>query len=160
MNERTMPKAATLRLLAWGRLWSPLVADEDHAATWQSLGLRGDFDTLRVDFWNTFHAGSPQPPVTLLLHAMLGRDGAAVREDLMRAASYLGLESGEQRLPPDHLAPACEVLALAIEREESVLVDGLRERYFFPWSEQAAAGLAGQPELLSLLQRFTADIAA
>lgn len=78
----------------------------------------------------------------------------------MRAADYLGLEGGERRLPPDHLAPACEVFALAIEREEPVLVTGLRERYLVPWVAEAAARLADLPPMLALVQRFAADIAA
>lgn len=154
------PKAATLRLLAWGRLWSPLAADDEHREAWQALGLPGEFAAQRVAYWNTFHAGTPQPPVTLLLHALLGREGGSVREDLMRAADYLGLEGGERRLPPDHLAPACEVFALAIEREEPVLVAGLRERYLAPWAAEAAARLADLPPMLALVQRFAADIAA
>lgn len=154
------PKTATLQLLAWGRLWSPLADDTSHESAWRELGLPGAFTTIRTSYWNTFHAGNPQPPVTLLLHALLGREGGAVREDLMRAASHLGLEGGDRRLPPDHLAPICEVLAVAIEREERILVDGLRERYLEPWTTAAAARLADTPAMLAMVRHFAADIAA
>lgn len=160
MNGPAAPKALTLRLLAWARLWSPLASDAEHAQAWHELGLPGEFAALRISYWNVFHTGNPQPPVSLLLHALLGRDGAAVREDLMRAADYLGLEGGERRLPPDHLALACEVFALTTEREEPVLVAGLRERYLEPWTEQAAARLADEPGLAALVEHFHVDITA
>ncbi|MFZ1832297.1 MAG: hypothetical protein WAU27_05735, partial [Pseudomonadales bacterium] len=100
----------------------------------------------------------PQPPISLLFHALLRREGSSAREDLMRAADYLDLESGDKRLPPDHLGPACEVFGLAIERQEAALVHGLRERYLRPWAQQARAMLGEHPALLALVDRLAADI--
>lgn len=152
------PKTATLRLLAWGRLWSPLADDATHDEAWRDIGLQDDFASVRTLYWNTFHVGNPHPPVTPIMHALLHRDGGMAREDLMRAAEHLGLQGGERRLTPDHLAPACEVLAVAIEREEQILVDGLRERYLRPWAAQAIARLADVPAMLGMVQRFASDI--
>ena len=147
-----------LRMLAWGCLWSPLATEDEHRRAWAVLELPDRFDDLRLAYCNTFHAGSPQPPVPLLLHALLAREGAAAREDLMRAADFLGLEWGDRRLAPDHLGPACEVFGLAIERQETALVHGLRERYLRPWTERAASALGEQSALLALLGRFAADL--
>ncbi|QDX80078.1 hypothetical protein B9N43_01685 [Denitratisoma sp. DHT3] len=159
MSEQQLNPLA-LRMLAWACLWSPLAENDEHQAAWEVLQLPGDFEDVRVDYWNAFHAGVPQPPVPALFHALLQREGNAVREDLMRAADYLELEWSDKRLPPDHVGPACEIFGLAIEREEPVLIDGLRERYLRPWSRQAQTLLASHPGLLALLERFEADVAA
>ena len=37
-------KDGTLRMLAWARLWSPLSDEATLRATWDALGLAGDFD--------------------------------------------------------------------------------------------------------------------
>lgn len=148
---------ATERFLAWGRLWSPLCAEEEHQAAWQALELPGRFEDIRLDYWNSFHAGIPQPEAPLLLHALLQREGAALREDLLRVADYLELEWSAHRLPPDHLGPVCELFAVAGEREEAVLRQGLCSRYLRPWVEAALARLADGP-LDALLRRFRADL--
>ena len=88
------PKTSTLRLLAWGRLWSPLAGDDEHAEAWHALDLPGDFTTVRIAYWNAFHVGNPQPPVTLLLHGLLGRDGAVRRDVRAWAAATFGLLHG------------------------------------------------------------------
>lgn len=145
-------------MFAWACLWSPLAEDGEHQEAWAALDLPGVFEDVRIDYWNAFHAGIPQPPVPALIHGLLQREGDAVREDLMRAADYLELEWDEKRLPPDHLGPACEVFGLAIEREEPVLVEGLRERYLRPWSQAASLALAGSPALASLVAYFARDV--
>ena len=50
---------------------------------------------------------------------------------------------GTYTLPPDHLGAACESLAVAIEREEDLLVRELVQRYLAPWCGVAAARLPG-----------------
>ncbi|MBK6289693.1 MAG: hypothetical protein IPJ33_01925 [Gammaproteobacteria bacterium] len=157
MSEDRLDPLA-LRMLAWACLWSPLADDAEHQEAWELLALPGVFADVRLDYWNSFHAGSPQPPISLLFHALLRREGSSAREDLMRAADYLDLESGDKRLPPDHLGPACEVFGLAIERQEAALVHGLRERYLRPWAQQARAMLGEHPALLALVDRLAADI--
>ncbi len=159
MTEHQLDPLA-LRMLAWACLWSPLADDDEHQAAWEVLALPGLFADVRLDYWNCFHAGSPQPPVPLLFHALLQREGGSAREDLMRAADYLELEWDDKRLPPDHLGPACEVFGLAIERQETALVGGLRERYLRPWTQQARAMLGERPALLALVERLAVDIAS
>lgn len=151
-------KDGTLRLLAWARLWSPLSDDAMLGATWEALRLTGTFEDVRVEFWNVFHAGIPQPPVPALIHALPPREGSAVREDLLRVAEYLEVEGGEHRLPPDHLGSVCELFALGLEREDPVLITGLRERHLRPWIQAAAVALAGRPALSALLACFADDV--
>lgn len=144
---------------AWARVWSPLVDDELRYAAWQGLELPGDFYELAIAFTNTFHVGSPVPPVALLMHASLGLDGSGVREDFVRAMSYLGVDYEDQgRLPPDHLACACELVALALEAGEPVLVAGLRDRYLLPWLQTARASLA-ETALDDVVGAFAEDVA-
>lgn len=156
--ESPVLKPTTLRMLAWGCLWSPLAEDEDHQDAWTFLELPGSYEAARVEYWNTFHAGVPQPPVPLLIHALLQQEGAGLREDLMRVASYLDVEWGERRLPPDHLGPVCELYGLAMEREEPVLIEGLRTRYLTPWVQAASAALATRPVMADLVRRFSEDL--
>ena len=95
----------------------------------------------------------------LLLHAALGRDGGAVREDWMRVVQHLDLRWKEQTLPPDHLGIACDVIARAIERGESVLIHELRKRYLDPWCAIARERLAGrEDDLARLPEVFSADL--
>lgn len=150
------PKAATVDLLAWSALWSPLTEAELREAAWQALDLPGRFADIAPAYWSTFHAGVPQPPVPTLLHALLGLEGAGAREDWMRAANYLEIGWNAAVLPPDQLGPACEIFALAVEREEPVIVATLAERYLLPWIERAQLVLdaAAEPVLRALLARF------
>ena len=152
------PRPSALRMLAWGCRWSPLADDDEHRETWEVLGLPGCFEDVRIDYWNCFHAGMPQPPVPLLIHGLLRQEGAGVREDLMRVADYLEVECGERRLPPDHLGPVCELYGLAIAREEPVLIEGLRERYLKPWAETALPALADRPAMAMLVRCFVDEL--
>ncbi len=144
------------RLMCWARLWSPLAEDADHDASWVHLELPGEFAALRNQFWNAFHVGNPQPRLPLLLHVLLQREGTAVREDMTRVAQYLELEWSDKRLPPDHLAPVCEMLAMALDEDQPVLVDGLVGRYLHPWLIKAMA--AADADLLPVLDRFQRDL--
>lgn len=151
-------RSGTLRMLAWARLWSPLVDERSRHEAWEALGLPADFESQRLAYWNTFHAGVPQPPVPLQLHALLQCEGGPLRETLLRVAEHLDIGMSAHRLPPDHLAPICELQALAIEREEPVLVDGLANRFLLPWVHAALAALpAGEHGLRALLQAFADD---
>ncbi len=151
-------KDGTLRMLAWARLWSPLSEVATLHAAWEALALPGSYDTACVDFWNTFHAGVPQPPVPLQLHALPGADGSTLRETLLRVAEHLEVETSGRLLPPDHLALACELYALAIEREEPVLVAGLVQRCIAPWSEAARTALQhGDARMTAILEAFQHD---
>lgn len=149
-------KSETLDFLAWSALWSSLTADDLREAAWEALELPGRFEDARVSYWSTFHAGIPQPPIPALIHAMLNLDGASVREDWMRAASYLELTWSHALLPPDQLGPACEIFAMAVEREEPVIVETLSQRYLLPWLEQAQNQLnaKAEPLLAAMLARF------
>lgn len=135
-------RAAALPFVAWARVWSPLAPADWRDEAWQALALPGRFSDCESEFLSTFVVGLPAPPVPLLLHAALGRDGGAVREDWMRVIAYLGLRFGERMLPPDHLGGACEAIAFAIEREERVLIRELVRRYVEPWCGVASERLA------------------
>ena len=125
-------------MIAWSRIWSPLVSNEMRAEAWMALELPGTFAAMQSEYWSLFHVGSPAAPISTLLHAAPGREGGSVREDWMRAAHHLGLRWSDARLAPDRLGVACEVLACAMQREESVLIEELRRRYLLPWCEFAA----------------------
>jgi hypothetical protein len=156
MSEQSLTDA--LPWIAWSRIWSPLVSDELCEDAWQTLGLPDSFARHSAEFWSTFQLGAPAPRVPLLLHAALGREGAASREDWMRAAQHLGLGWNGVHLPPDQLGAACEVYACAIESEEPVLIEELRRRYLLPWCEFARSRLRDSSNLGFLPERFEADL--
>lgn len=154
---------AALPFVAWSRVWSSLAPMAWREEAWQALDLPGRFADCESEFLATFVVGVPAPEVPLLLHAALGRDGGAVREDWMRVIAHLGLRFGERTLPPDHLGAACEVLACAIEREETVLVHELVKRYLEPWCQVAADRLARRERLAAIAARppaFAAQLRA
>jgi hypothetical protein len=154
-----MQKAA-LPFVAWSRVWSPLAREAWREEAWQALSLPGRFADRESAFVSGFVVGLPAPDVPLLLHAALGRDGGAVREDWMRVINHLGLRWNGRFLPPDHLGAACDVLAYAILREESVLSAELRKRYLEPWCAVASERLAGKDHAIaSLPEMFAADLA-
>ena len=126
-----------LLMIAWSRIWSPLVDDDMRAEAWQALELPDSYQHHSTEYWSLFHAGAPQPAVSTLLHAALMADGASAREDWLRVIEHLGLKWNDVHLPPDQLGAACEIFACAIERQESVLVDMLASRYFLPWCDSA-----------------------
>ena len=153
--------SSALAFAAWSRVWSPLPPEAQRAEAWQTLELPAPYPRYRTAFWSTFHAGAPSPRVPLLLHAALGREGAAVREDWMRVIAHLQLRWNQTHLPPDHLGPDCEIYACAIERGEPVLIEELRRRYLLPWCEVASERLgSGADGLATLPARFAADLAA
>jgi len=137
-------RAAALPWIAWSRVFSPLTPGAWRDESWRALEIPSTWAESSVDFWSVFQAGVPSPTVPLLLHTALGRDGSAVREDWMRVMAHLGLSPAETTLPPDHLGPACEILACAVEQEEAVLVRELCSRYLRPWSAVAHRRLAGR----------------
>ena len=149
-----------LTFLAWSRVWSPLVPPAWRAEAWQALGMAGSFEEREAEYWRTFHFGVPSPRVPLLLHAALGRDGGQVREDWMRVFQFLGLRFDGPTLAPDHLGPACEALASALENRDLILVGELRERYLEPWCRVAQARLAPDAHTLAELPAaFATDLA-
>jgi hypothetical protein len=152
---------AALPFVLWARVWSPLAPDSWRQEAWAALGLPASWPTCESDFLRAFVAGWPAPEVPLLLHATLGRDGGAVREEWMRVIAHLDLHFGDRALPPDHMGAACEVLACAIERDETVLVRELLKRYFEPWCEAAIRRLSGRADDLARLPaRFAEDLCA
>lgn len=153
------PGREALPFLLWARIWSQLVPDEERAEAWEILGLPSSFGAQQGAYWNAFHVGIPAAPVSLLFHAALGLDGANVREDMMRVSNYLGLKMTGGRLPPDHLAAACEVFAMVIDRGEPVLAQELARRYFLPWCVYAAQALEeAAPSLRPLAVQFGKDV--
>ena len=157
MNEPSRTDA--LAWIAWSRIWSPVVPDALREEAWRALALPDCIASHDAEFWSTFQLGAPAPRVPLLLHAALKREGAATREDWMRAARHLGLHWDGIHLPPDQLGAACEVYACAVEREESVLIEELRRRYLIPWCDVAKAALDGGSSRLTFLpERLEADL--
>ncbi len=161
MSENDELTQAAMVFVAWSRIWSPLVDDALRREAWQQLGIDGDFDATTGDFLRAFHVALPQPAAPLLMHAALNQDGGTVREDFVRIMEYLDVDYEDTgRLPPDHLACACELLALAIQSDEPVLIQGLRDRYLAPWSASVRPALAGHSVLAGLVDQFAADLAA
>jgi hypothetical protein len=148
---------AALPFVAWSRVWSPLAPAKWRGEAWQALSLPGRFADAEPAFLSAFVVGLPAPDVPLLLHAALGREGGAVREDWMRVIGHLGLRWSERALPPDHIGAACDVLACAIEREEGVLIRELRKRYLDPWCAVACERLAQGDGVIARLPEVFAD---
>ena len=152
-------RAAALGFVAWARVWSPLASREMRTEAWDALELAGAFAEAEADYWATFHVGTPLPRVPLLLHAALGMEGGHAREEWMRVLQFLDLRWQDAVLPPDHLAPGCEALAAAIDREDQVMVRELCGRYLLPWCEQARNRLSADHDvMLSLVERFEIDL--
>ena len=150
-----------LLVIAWSRLWSPLVEESLRAQAWEALELPDDYQHHKADYWSTFHVGSPEPQVSLLLHCALHQEGSGVREDWLRVISYLELSWDDVHLPPDQLGAACETYACAIDREEPMLIDELRSRYLLPWCQAAAESLNQSGSiLLPLVEKFQQDLQA
>lgn len=148
-----------LPFVAWSRVWSPLTSKAWRAEAWDALALPGPFADCESEFLGAFVVGLPAPEVPLLLHAALGRDGGAVREDWMRVIDLLALRWSDKALPPDHLAVACDVLACAAVRDERVLIHALCTRYLEPWCAVASERLAGSHATLARLPAaFEADL--
>jgi hypothetical protein len=151
---------AALPFVAWSRVFSPLAPRAWREEAWQALSLPGNFADSESAFLSAFVIGMPAPTVPLILHATLGREGGAVREDWMRVIAHLELRWNEQALPPDHLGAACDVLACATLREESILICELCQRYLEPWCAVAAERLAGKDDAIAHLPGlFAADLA-
>lgn len=150
-----------LLIIAWSRVWSPLVDEAPRAQAWEALELPDDYERHKADYWSTFHVGSPEPQVSLLLHCALHQEGTGVREDWLRVINYLELSWDDVHLPPDQLGAACEIYACAIEREEPMLIEELRSRYLLPWCEVAGESLSRSGStLLSLVEKFRQDLQA
>jgi hypothetical protein len=148
-----------MMLLNWARVWSPVVPTEWVHAAWRELALPGDPARLEPEFLGAFHYGAPAPLAPLILHHTLNLPGDSTREDWMRVIAWLDLQYGDIRLPPDHLAVACEAVAVARERDENVIVDELLRRYILPWCSIATEKLiAAQSAMAALPQRFAADL--
>jgi hypothetical protein len=129
------------------------------ADAWNILELPGNWSEQESEFISTFHQGVPAPQISLLLHHTLNIPGDRAREDWMRAMSWLKLEWTEARLPPDHLAIACEVLLVANDKSETLLVEELKNRYLLPWCNLASNLLAsGQSPLNGVPEQFRSGI--
>ncbi|GAG41560.1 unnamed protein product, partial [marine sediment metagenome] len=141
------------------RVWSSVAPHELRSEAWEALELPGCFSQVEPAYWSTFHLGTPAPPVPVLLHAALGMEGGHAREEWMRVLNFLGLRWQQGALPPDHLAPGCEALAIAIDREDEVMVSELRERYLLPWCKFAHERLTDDPGTMRVLaERFESDL--
>ena len=152
---------AALPLIAWSRIWSPIIPEDLRAEAWEALELPDKYENHKADYWSTFHSGAPAPKIPTLLHAALNTDGSNTREDWIRVLSHFELEWQDMHMPPDQLGVACEIYACAIEREENFLVSELRSKYLYPWCNFADAMLADEgPVLQELVKQFRADLEA
>ena len=148
-----------MSLLLWARLWSPVAPVEAVCEAWRELDLSGDPEDRQAEFLAGFHHGTPLPVVPLLLHHTLGLSGDSTREEWMRVLAWLDLGFGHIRLPPDHLAIACEVLAVAAGRGERLICEELAGRYLRPWTEIATERLdAAGSSLTELPLRFAEEL--
>lgn len=145
-----------LALLAWARIWSPLADEVAREEAWAALGLPDSFSALSVEYWTLCHG--PGASLPLLLHAALGLDGSATREDWLRVMDHLDLAWDGVHLPPDQLGVACEVFACAIDAAEPVLVRELCARYLLPWCDTALARLPAGSAMGPVLDQFRADV--
>lgn len=151
---------AALPLIAWSRIWSPIVPEDLRAEAWELLELPDTYEKHKTDYWSIFHSGTPAPIVPLLLHAALGTDGSNTREDWLRVLSHFELEWKDMHMPPDQLGIACEIYAYVIEKEEPFLIKELREKYLLPWCTYARAMLAEESSgLTEVVNRFAEDLA-
>jgi TorA maturation chaperone TorD len=77
----------------------------------------------------------------------------------MRVIQHLELRWNEKALPPDHLGAACDILACAITREESLLIRELCKRYLEPWCAVASQRLVRKDDEIAILpEALSADL--
>lgn len=156
-----MASDQSLLMIAWSRIWSPVVEEALRSSAWQALELPDTYENHKADYWSLFHVGNPEPKVSLIMHSGLRQEGSSVREDWLRVISHLGLTWDAVNLPPDQLGAACEIYACAIEREEPVLIQELRERYLLPWCRFALQELTEiNSPLSALAESFAEDLLA
>jgi TorA maturation chaperone TorD len=152
---------AALPMLAWSRIFSLMAPEELRLEAWEALELPKDFEKYRSQFWTTFLVGNPMPVVSLLLHSQLNLEGDPTRADFIQVMTHLGLEWNDMHVPPDQLGAVCEIYACAIEREESVLIRELRERYLLPWCAKTKSQLMlSCPSLVFVPEQFAEDLKA
>lgn len=152
-------RQAAITFGEWAIIWGPIVDKARREAAWRLLELPGPFNTLEQDYWSAFQIGSPQPKISLLLHAALGMEGGHAREEWMRVFQFLSLTWRDSTLAPDHLAPACEALAVAIEHGDDVLMTEICHRYLMPWCERARETLQQDgSNMLAVAERFESDL--
>lgn len=152
---------AALPMLAWSRIFSVMAPEDLRQEAWEALELQEDFEKCRSEFWTTFLVGNPTPVVSLLLHSELNLEGDPTRAAFIHLMTHLGLEWDDMHVPPDQLGAVCEIYACAIEREESVLISEIRERYLLPWCAKAKSQLMlSCPSLVFLIDRFAEDLKA
>lgn len=152
MSEVTLQ--AALPFIAWSRLLDlnaeTQVADE----AWQSLnlpGTAGDFLGALRDLLSR--------RVSLDVSDYVAGGGVAVDEQLCDIRDRLDLPWDGVRLPQEHVAAVTEILACAIERDESEAVAVLCQRLLLPWCERAeAVALREQPALGFLFEDFAQDL--
>ena len=147
---------AALTFAEWAVIWSPVVDKDRRIDAWRLLELPGDFENLEPEYWSAFQIGSPQPEVSLHLHSALDMEGGHAREEWMRVFQFLGLTWKDSTLSPDHLAPACEALAVALEHDDDVLVSELCHRYLLPWCERALEALG--PSMKAVAEQYQSDL--
>jgi TorA maturation chaperone TorD len=152
---RSMPKNNAVVMLAWARLWSPLADDVVREDAWTRLGLPGSFAAASADYWSLCHG--PEAAAPALLHAGLGREDAALREDMLRVMEHLGLVWDECHVPPDQLGVACDVLAYAIDAEETALVRELCAHYLLPWCDAMQERISADSPIAELVAEFRSD---
>lgn len=142
--------------LHWAMLFSPLRDDDLAADAWQALELPGEFSVIATDFNRHFVLDYPAPKASLMFSSLLQREAGACREEWMRIAAHLDIERTGPSLPPDHLALACEIVAHAITRNETLLLRGIAERYLLPWI-QAAQSACEEKTLREMLGKLRDD---
>ena len=151
-------------LRSWAHIWSPVAKDEPRVTAWELLGLPQSYNSLKADYWSTFHIGNPQPMIPLILGPALGMDASGAREDWLKIFNFLNVEWNDMHLFPDHLGVACDALNIACEQQQTVLAREMIQRYLLKWCERAAALLdepeAGESAMAEIVNLFEEDLQA
>jgi len=150
-------------MLLWARLWSPLLDRNEFEAFAAQQELPQAVQRGYESVFNLFHAGFPAPAVSCLMHVSLNQDGGRVREDIVRVLSFMELQWSEHRLPPDHIAVLCDILAALLYEQQYPLANLVLERYILPWLDCAQLQLEGMepnPAAIEFLGYFNEDIEA
>lgn len=162
LTDETSPTERYLvdTFLLWAKLWSPFMDREQFQRSAQQQDLSEPVQHSYDAIFNLFHVGFPAPTVSALMHASLNQDGGRVREDIVRILSFMDLQWSEQRLPPDHIAVLCDILAALVYERQLPLANLLLERYILPWltiSNDQLGSIAGTELVSEFLSTFASD---
>lgn len=152
MTQITLAAAAPF--IGWSRLWRLESPAEEAAQAWRELGLPDDYSHWFPVF-NSFF----EERISMDASHCSEVDAAALSAELGRICRGLELSWEGVDLPWHHVSALCEILAYAVERDETAVAAALARDYLLPWCESVERVIVdNQPDLAFLTEDFAQDL--